>query len=92
MSARYDAMVAWLDARKEFERLGGSKMFLGIPDRWFAEGPWFRCENGHVSGCVLKTDEGDRCLAAGCDGRIRITFPEDHETTPPTPIEPVAAP
>jgi hypothetical protein len=64
-------------------------MFLGLPDRWFAAGPVFRCENGHVSYRILKTDEGDRCLAAHCDGRTRITFPEDHETNPPTPIEPL---
>lgn len=87
MSDRFQSMVPWLDAKKEAERLEGQKMFLGMPERWLEHGPVFRCENGHVSYRILKSEEdGDVCLAAGCRGRCRITFPEDHETNPPTPI------
>lgn len=85
-SLLFQNMVLWLEAKKEAERLEGAKMFLGIPDRWMEHGPLFRCENGHVSYRVLKTDDGDKCLAGKCMGRTRITFPEDHETNPPTPI------
>lgn len=87
MSERLQAMAVWLDAKKEAERLAGQPMFLEIPDRWLEHGPVFRCENGHVSYRVLLSElEGDLCLAAGCRGHCMITFPEDHETNPPTPI------
>lgn len=61
--------------------------FLGIPDRWYADGPdkpyghpdrgaKFRCVNGHVSRMILKSERfGDLCLE--CQGPLMMTFPED---------------
>ena len=61
--------------------------FLGIPERWYADGPdkpyghpdrgaKFRCVNGHVSRMILKSEcFGDLCLA--CQGPLVMTFPED---------------
>ena len=77
-------MIDWLDAKKEEERERGEPTFMGIPDRWY-EAHLFRCERGHVSSMILKTEtRGDRCLA--CHGRVKMTFPEDYEADPPTPI------
>lgn len=62
------------------ERSAGTHMFMGIPDRWF-DSPRWRCENGHVSTTILKS-EGlghDACLK--CRARVRITFPEDVEVS-----------
>lgn len=58
----------------------GERMFLGIPDRWYEGGKW-RCVNGHVSDCILKTAKGDRCLE--CNRLVLLTFPEDVEFLSP---------
>jgi hypothetical protein len=60
--------------------------FLGLPERWYeAPGPTWRCENGHVSHCYLKSEEkGYVCLAGDCEKPVWLTFPEDKEE-PPTP-------
>jgi hypothetical protein len=82
----YEEMNAWLSAKKAEEAARGELTFLGIPDRWFEGQPLFRCENGHVSKGVLKTEtQGDRCLA--CQGRCRMTFPEDNENILIMPID-----
>lgn len=65
----------------EYEERRGEKMFLGVPDRWLAEGPLFRCTSGHVSSSILKSEEqGDLCLA--CRGRTKLTYPEDYDDGP----------
>lgn len=53
--------------------------FMKLPDRWFdPPGPRFRCTNGHVSRCLLKSEErGDICLA--CGAPVLLTFPEDFD-------------
>lgn len=52
--------------------------FLGLPERWYDEGPKWRCETGHVSTRYLKCEEdGNVCLA--CRKPIYLTFPEDEE-------------
>jgi hypothetical protein len=68
-------------ARRDAEAEAGAPMFMGIPDRWYElPGPKYRCENGHVSSRVLKSERGrDSCLA--CGGRLLMTFPEDDENT-----------
>lgn len=71
-----------LRLRMEIERMAGAPMFLGVPDRWYDRPTW-RCLTGHVSERFLKTDDGDRCMA--CGEPVRITFPEDYETDPPSP-------
>lgn len=78
-----------------------SPLFMGIPDRWYRDGPEypyghpgrgprFRCARGHVSEMVLKTEtRGDRCLAGGCGAPVMMTFPEDVDD--PTEVEQRAA-
>lgn len=62
----------------EFE--ARTKMFSGIPDRWY-DSPTWRCKNGHVSKRFLKSEVcGDVCLASGCGAHVYLTFPEDTET------------
>jgi len=57
--------------------------FMAIPERWYDEGPLFRCTSGHVSSRVLKSEELGRyaCLAGTpkgqCLAHVVITFPED---------------
>lgn len=55
----------------------GGKMFMGWPDRWYAEGFLRRCINDHVSSMTLKSEARgrDECLA--CFGPVTMTFPED---------------
>lgn len=67
-----------IDLRAELA-VGGAKMFLAIPDRWYdPPGPKFRCENDHVSTTILKSEErGDLCLA--CLAPVCMTFPEDRD-------------
>ncbi len=62
----------------EEEQASGARMFMGIPDRWY-EDLTFRCEHGHISKMVLKSEAlGDRvCLK--CHTPVWITFPEDNE-------------
>jgi hypothetical protein len=77
-------LMGWhLDQIARAEAKSGEPMFMGVPDRWFDD-LTFRCTTGHVSKTILKTDRGDECLA--CRAPVRITFPEDAETDPPTPI------
>lgn len=83
LSPEFHALVCWRDAHAAIERSEGAEMFLGYPDRWYADPTW-RCVTGHVSSSYLKADDGDRCLA--CLERVVLTFPEDRETDPPTPV------
>lgn len=55
----------------------GDKMFLGIPDFWYEKpGPKYRCQNGHVSARILKSEDyGDLCLV--CLLSVYMTYPED---------------
>lgn len=53
--------------------------FLTIPERWL-ESPRYRCENGHVSTMVLKSEALGRDACLECQGRLWITFPEDSES------------
>ncbi len=54
-------------------------MFLAIPDYWYDKpGPKYRCVNGHVSTCILKSEsKGDLCLE--CYGPLMMTFPNDKD-------------
>lgn len=65
-----------LRAIADAELADGGPTFMGWPDRWWDE---FlrRCPNDHVSKMTLGTEEGDRCLAAGCMAPVCMTFPED---------------
>lgn len=81
----WDAELDALRDRARAERDAGAPMFIGRPDRWYEAG-LRRCENGHVSTRTLSSEAlgRDACLAAGCMGRVALTFPEDVETNPPT--------
>jgi hypothetical protein len=64
-----------LAARAAQEIKDGVPAFLVFPERWL-ERPRWRCENGHVSTCVLKSEvRGTLCLA--CHEKVVLTFPED---------------
>lgn len=58
----------------------GGPFFLDRPERWLDD-PHFRCENGHVSTMVLKSEAlgRDACLAGGCRAPLHLTFPEDRD-------------
>jgi len=69
----------YVQARSDTEQAQGAEMFMGRPDRWFADPHWL-CGNGHVSVRYLKSEQrGDLCLA--CLRPVRLTFPEDVERT-----------
>lgn len=51
--------------------------FLGKPDRWYDQGPRFRCTNGHVSSMVLKSESLGRDACLACEEPTVLTFPED---------------
>lgn len=81
MNSEWEMDKRFIRAIADVEIATGAPKFLNWPDRWF-ESWTVRCENGHISKRILKTDEGDRCLA--CRGRTHMTFPEDVETSPPS--------
>ena len=55
----------------------GEEMFMGLPDRWYEEGPKWRCDNGHILTMYIKSEEkGPICT---CGAGIWLTFPEDEE-------------
>lgn len=53
--------------------------FLGLPERWYTEGPVWRCESGHVSTNYLKSEALGRAACLECRGHLWLTFPEDCE-------------
>lgn len=70
----YDEVVSELRRRADAE---GGPMFMGWPDRWYAEGFLRRCENEHVSTMTLKSEALGRDACLACMGRVHMTFPED---------------
>jgi rubrerythrin len=55
----------------------GEEMFMGLPDRWYEEGPKWRCDNGHILTMYIKSERhGPIC---SCGAGIWLTFPEDEE-------------
>lgn len=81
------SLSAYVDAISLHEKTAGESMFLGRPDRWYADAH-YRCWNDHVSKAILKSEvEGDCCLK--CGASVRLTFPEDRDgiiTHPALPI------
>jgi len=71
MSTRPQIIVE-ADAKENGER------FLGTPERWL-EKPTYRCENGHVSKMVLRSEKLNRPACLECQAPIWLTFPEDKE-------------
>lgn len=69
-------IVAELRLRAAAEKAAGAAMFFDWPDRWW-EANRRRCENDHVSGCVLKSEALGRDACLACNGRVTLTFPED---------------
>jgi hypothetical protein len=67
MSTRPQIIVD-ADAKEKGER------FLGTPERWL-DNPKFRCENGHVSKTVLRSEKLKRQACLACEARIWLTFP-----------------
>lgn len=64
MSELFDRLREWRDATATAEIASGKTHFMGKPDDWYEDPHWF-CENGHVSGRYLKSEEeGSLCL--GC--------------------------
>ena len=63
MSKLFDRLQEWRDAYAKQEIASGKPSFMGNPDEWYEDTHWF-CENGHVSGRFLKSEEeGVLCLA-----------------------------
>lgn len=57
----------------------GGPMWFDRPDRWWDDPHW-RCINGHVSTCYLKSEErGAVRLAGRCRMPVALTFPEDSD-------------
>ena len=54
----------------------GGPMFLGKPERWFADPRW-RCPNDHVSVSYLKSESRGGPLCLECEEPVFLTFPED---------------
>lgn len=71
------ALEALRTLRADLIAMEPGSRFMGIPDRWYEEpGPLFRCTGGHVSSCVLRSEQrGDLCLE--CGSLVLMTFPED---------------
>lgn len=65
---------------RELADAEGGPMFMGWPDRWWDDPHW-RCENGHVSTYVLRSEAlgRDACLAGTCRAPLHLTFPEDQD-------------
>ncbi len=78
--AFYRDLVDPLRKLADREKTAGARMFMNWPDRWYDDRK-VRCENGHVSRTVLKSEGLGRsaCLAGGCGGRVVLTFPEDQD-------------
>lgn len=76
----WDELRTVLRARADAEIADGGEVFMGWPDRWYADPHW-RCINDHVSTRVLKSEAlgRDACLAASCRERLHLTFPEDSD-------------
>jgi hypothetical protein len=74
MSLR-DKLQAIADAEDGPKEVGG--IFGTKPIRWWDDTHW-RCENDHVSVCLLNTDHtGEVCI--NCWGYVWLTFPEDQD-------------
>jgi hypothetical protein len=56
----------------------GGEMFMGWPDRWWADAHW-RCAQGHVSTCVLRSEALGRDACLACRSPVALTFPEDRD-------------
>lgn len=52
--------------------------FMGWPDRWW-ESHVRRCENGHVSTTVLRSEGLGRDACLACRAPVHLTFPEDKD-------------
>lgn len=61
----------------------GGPMFVGLPDRWHAARPTWRCVNGHVSHNFLKSEGLGRAACLACMGELVRTCPEDFEEDAP---------
>lgn len=72
LTAELDAR---LKARGVLERVA---MFLGKPDRWYADPHW-RCANDHVSLTVLKSEAKGCACCLECFSPVVLTFPEDKD-------------
>lgn len=67
------AIVRWRDAEAKAAEARGEGMTMGFPDAWYEDPSWF-CQNGHVSGNYLKSEErGALCLA--CHERVFLGPP-----------------
>lgn len=72
--AKFAALVVAVEAIAATE--GGPLFMDQWPDRWYEDGPRWRCENEHVSSRYLKSEE-DGCLCLVCFAPLVLTFPED---------------
>ena len=66
------------DFLEERMQVEAGPRFMGIPERWFPQ-PLFRCENGHVSTAILKSEALWRDACLECWGQVGLTYPEDRE-------------
>lgn len=56
----------------------GGEMFMGKPDRWWADPHW-RCINGHVSTMIIKSEARGCDICSACREPVYLTFPEDRD-------------
>ena len=52
----------WRDMLAEQAGARGEPMFMGKPEAWYDDPHWF-CATGHVSGLIIKSHDGDLCMA-----------------------------
>lgn len=62
----------------EREIAAGAPGFMKYPDRWW-DASLRRCEQGHVSRTVLKSEGLGRNACLACGGMVTMTFPEDKD-------------
>jgi hypothetical protein len=61
-SEKFKRLLKWRNDFAAMEIEYGAKSFFGKPEKWLKDPHWF-CEEGHVSGFILKCEEdGDLCL------------------------------
>lgn len=78
MSANELTFDALKDRQKQWAAKESGPVFMGLPDRWY-DTPHWRCQRGHVSTHVLRSEERGCSLCLGCKTRVVLTAPEDRE-------------
>lgn len=73
-----DGEIRMIETLRQIADAEGGEMFMGWPDRWWADAHW-RCEQGHVSTSVLRSEALGRDACLACRSPLTLTFPEDRD-------------